>query len=391
MKYLSVCSGIEAASVAWAPLGFSPVAFAEIEKFPSAVLAHHYPDVPNLGDMRTIKGVEADILVGGTPCQAFSTAGLRKSLEDERGNLSLAFVRLADEIEPAFVLWENVPGVLSTPDNAFGCFLGGLAGEDRPLQPAGGRWTDAGIVLGPRRAVAWRCLDAQFFGLAQRRKRLFVVACPRDGADPCEVLFESEGVRRDSPPSIGEEEKTSPNLAPCLRGRDNSSHRADSQAYIASIVSHTLTGEGFDASEDGTGRGTPIIAFHNRQDPDVSGQVTHPLGAKDNGLAVAVDLQNYNLRRDGKSGTICGKGQTSGNRAESVLTTWGVRRLTPRECERLQGFPDDYTQIPYGKRSKPDCYDAPRYRGVGNSMAVYVMRWIGGRIAKEQSQCPTVA
>lgn len=217
MEFGSVCSGIEAASVAWHPLGWRAAWLAEIEAFPRSVLAHHYPDVPNLGDMRTIvrrvltREIKApDVLTGGTPCQAFSLAGLRNSLDDERGNLTLTFVRIADAIDftrardgkPACVIkWENVPGVLSTKDNAFGCFLAGLAGEDAPLQPAGKRWSDAGCVYGPKRAIAWRTLDAQYFGLAQRRRRVFVVASARAGFDPATVLFEWQGVRRDSAPS----------------------------------------------------------------------------------------------------------------------------------------------------------------------------------------------
>lgn len=190
--YGSVCSGIEAASVAWGHLGWRPAWFSEIESFPSAVLAHHYPTVPNLGDMTKIAErirvgeVEApEVLVGGTPCQAFSVAGLRGGLSDSRGALTLSFVELANEIdrtriangfEPGIVVWENVPGVLSSKDNAFGCFLAGLAGESCELQPPGGKWANAGCVLGPQRAVAWRILDAQYFGVAQRRRRVFVVA-----------------------------------------------------------------------------------------------------------------------------------------------------------------------------------------------------------------------
>src|SRR5690606_26362862 len=183
----SVCSGIEAASVAWRSLGWRAAWLAEIEAFPCAVLAHHYPDVPNLGDMTTITRrvltgeVEApDVFTGGTPCQAFSVAGKRESLADERGNLSLTFCEIANAIDhvraargeaPCIVMWENVPGVLSTRDNAFGCFLGALAGSGCELQPPGERWADAGCVYGPKRAVAWRVLDAQYFGLAQRRRR----------------------------------------------------------------------------------------------------------------------------------------------------------------------------------------------------------------------------
>jgi DNA (cytosine-5)-methyltransferase 1 len=217
MRFGSVCSGIEAASVAWEPLGWKAAWFSEIEPFPSAVLAHHYPDVSNLGDMTKLPELlstgllEApDVFCGGTPCQAFSVAGLRKSLDDARGNLSLTFCEIANEIDnrrvvagmaPTVVFWENVPGVLSTKDNAFGCFLAGLAGEDDPLVAPGGKWTNAGYVLGPKRAVAWRVLDAQYFGVAQRRRRVFVVASARADFDPAAVLFEFDGVRRDTAPS----------------------------------------------------------------------------------------------------------------------------------------------------------------------------------------------
>lgn len=216
LRFGSVCSGIEAASVAWESLGWRAAWLAEIEPFPSAVLVQRYPSVPNLGDMTTIAArvlageVEApDILVGGTPCQAFSVAGLRAGLEDMRGQLTLRYMELANAIDtirinagkpPCIVVWENVPGVLSDKTNAFGCFLAGLAGEDDALQPAGKKWTHAGAVSGPQRTIAWRTLDAQYFGLAQRRRRVFLVASAGDGFDPTEILFEFEGLRRDTAP-----------------------------------------------------------------------------------------------------------------------------------------------------------------------------------------------
>ena len=217
MRFGSVCSGIEAASVAWNPLGWEAAWFSEIEPFPCALLAHHYPNVPNLGDMtkiapRILSGeVEApDILCGGTPCQSFSLAGLRKSLDDARGNLSLTFCELANAIDtarslsglaPAIIFWENVPGVLSTKDNAFGCFLAGLARLDVPLEIPGGKWGGAGYVCTGKRAVAWRTLDAQYFGVPQRRRRVFVVASARDGFDPCQVLFERTSLSGNPQPS----------------------------------------------------------------------------------------------------------------------------------------------------------------------------------------------
>lgn len=192
IRFGSVCSGIEAASVAWNPIGWKAAWFSEIEPFPCAVLKHHYPDVPNLGDMTTLTArilsgdVEApDVFCGGTPCQAFSVAGLRKSLADARGKLSLVFCEIANAIDsvrsiqgkrPCVVFWENVPAVLSTEDNAFGFFLAALVGGDVPASTGAGRWPDAGFLVGPQRIAAWRVLDAQYFGLPQRRRRVFVVA-----------------------------------------------------------------------------------------------------------------------------------------------------------------------------------------------------------------------
>ncbi|OWF79024.1 hypothetical protein B4900_11410 [Yersinia rohdei] len=204
MRYGSVCSGIEAASLAWEPLGWSAAWFSEIEPFPSAVLAHRWPTVTNLGDMTKIAelvragSVEApDILVGGTPCQAFSVAGLRNGLADARGQLTLSYVELADAIDDArrergekesIIVWENVPGVLSSKDNAFGCFLAALAGEDEPLVPSGKKWTNAGYVSGPKRAIAWIIKDAQYFGVAQQRRRVLLIASGPWGMNDAEFL-----------------------------------------------------------------------------------------------------------------------------------------------------------------------------------------------------------
>lgn len=220
MRFGSVCSGIEAASVAWEPLGFEAAWFSEVDPFASSVLRHRWPHVPNLGDMTQLRQrvlareIEApDVLVGGTPCQAFSVSGLRRSLSDERGNLTLSFVELLDAIdavradrneEPAFGLWENVPGVFTVEDNAFGCFLAGLVGSDAPIVPVGG-WKNAGVVAGPKRVAAWRVLDAQYFRVPQRRRRVFVLA--RGGArawTAADALLPfTESVRWNPPPSRG--------------------------------------------------------------------------------------------------------------------------------------------------------------------------------------------
>lgn len=234
MKYLSVCSGIEAASAAWHDLGWTPLAFSEIEPFPRAVLAHHFPGVPLHGDFTVLRDqpwiVDADLLVGGTPCQAFSVAGLRGSLADARGNLTLEFVRLANAIDdlrraagraPAWVVWENVPGVLSVSDNAFGAFLGGLVGSDAAIKPPRGRgWTDAGVVHDPRRCAAWRVLDAQHFGVAQRRRRVFVLARggAGDWAAADALLPVGESVRWHPAPRRAAGQRPAPSLAARTRG-----------------------------------------------------------------------------------------------------------------------------------------------------------------------------
>ena len=363
MRFLSVCSGIEAASVAWKPLGWKASGFAEIEPFPCAVLAHHYPDVPNHGDMMLLPSkirageVEApDLLCGGTPCQAFSVAGLRQSLDDARGNLTLTFCEIADAIDskreqPCIVFWENVPGVLNTKDNAFGCFLGALAGEDDALVAPGGRWANAGFVDGPQRAVAWRVLDAQYFGVAQRRRRVFVVASARADFDPAAVLFEFEGVRRDTAPSREAGQK----VAGTFTARVNSGGWGSDVDLAASEymqpyqVANCLTqrmhkGMNSDCNEGQTPVLAPTLTASN--DPSRSPQST--------------EITN----------------QVAAVHAASMV----VRRLTCVECERLQGFPDEYTNIPW--RKQPTAPDGPRYKALGNSWAVPVVRWIGERIVR---------
>jgi DNA (cytosine-5)-methyltransferase 1 len=383
MNYLSVCSGIEAATVAWHPIGWQPLAFSEIEKFPRQVLAYHYPDTPCHGDFTVLRDqdwiVDADLLVGGTPCQAFSVAGLRQSLSDDRGNLTLEFVRLADAIDnvrhdaarpPAIIVWENVPGVLSVKDNAFGCFLAALTGNDAPLIPTGGKWTNAGMVVGPKRSAAWRVLDAQYFGVAQRRRRVFVVASARDGFDPAEILFEREGVRRDIAPSrsagkgsargieIGPSGGNFTELNPTLdaRAKDGPIRNQIAGAVLAARM--VAFGE---YVEDGT-----ASAMKARDWKDATDLVAQPIAIQ--------DVSGREKMQNGKGWNDEGLSYTVDSAAtQGVAQTMAVRRLTPRECERLQGFPDYYTAI-------PNAADGPRYKALGNSMAVPVMHWIGKRI-----------
>jgi DNA (cytosine-5)-methyltransferase 1 len=451
IHYGSVCSGIEAASVAWHGLGWSPVWLAEIEPFPSAVLAHHYPDVPNLGDMTKIASAvlsgsvgAPDVLVGGTPCQAFSVAGLRQSLSDERGNLSLRYVELADAIDhvrgrrgvpPAIVVWENVPGVLNTKDNAFGCFLAGLAGEDEPLVPPRKKWANAGCVYGPQRTVAWRTLDAQYFGLAQRRRRIFVIASARKGFDPAAVLFEWEGMRRDTPPSRTPGQSAAASLAASAGHHGYSSARGDGSD---NLIAGTITGSGGpDENDAANGRLIPSVAhclnagamgridsesetmipvFFDSKSSDPARSVgevaptlramnhskSHANGGGQLAVAHAFDARQTDVIQYGdKTGPLDTDGHTIG-----LLASSAVRRLTPVECERLQGFPDGYTLIPLPikarKRRKQEseaayatylarrdvryAADGPRYKALGNSMAVTVMAWIGRRIATHLHQ-----
>jgi site-specific DNA-cytosine methylase len=365
MKYLSLCSGIEAASMAWHHLGWQPFAFSEIEPFPCAVLAHHWPDVPNFGDMTQFHNwrnlEDVDLLVGGTPCQAFSVAGLRKSLDDARGNLTLTYISILNTIDnernkhnrqPAICVWENVPGVLNTKDNAFGCFLAGLAGEDTPLEPPRGKWANAGCVYGPQRAVAWRVLDAQYFGVAQRRRRVFVVASARDGFDPSQILFEFDGLRRDIAPSREAGKGTA-------TGFETGPSGSDEPVFL----DRAMFNQGANAQFN------PVVRQDGLSDALVA-RGPHAVAARmvAFGEYACDETASTMKQRDYKDAT------------DLVVTTqYAVRRLTPRECERLQGFPDDHTLITW--RGKPAA-DGPRYKACGNSMAVPVMRWIGERIQR---------
>lgn len=523
--------------MAWHCLGWKPAWFSEIEKFPSAVLAHHWPEVINLGDMTKIAAairagnIEApDVLVGGTPCQAFSVAGLREGLSDDRGQLTLSYVELANAIdakrrergEPeSIIVWENVPGVFSSKDNAFGCFLAGLAGESGALESPGKRWSNAGYVLGPERAIAWRVLDAQFFGVAQRRRRVFVVATAREDIDPAKILFESEGLRRDTPPRRSSREEVAgtfkaransggwsqdvemaaggymqvvkvgshcdhPNnphptlnqshntggigasnqelfsqrgsgIIAMAHGQAGAEIKTDNSAptltcnHEAPIVfssnGHASFAPGVSALRAKPGADHETLAIHGTQDPDTLKNLAHTLGrnqgqenaviafnSKDHGQDAAKEIaptlrasgsvngnQNagappavaYSFKA-GQGAKAHGIGfapeqaptltsaNSGSNQAPAIMQNMAVRRLTPVECERLQGFPDNHTLIPTEKRKQitaeeyaylrahfPElteeearrmAADGPRYKAIGNSMAVPVMRWIGSRI-----------
>lgn len=366
MRYLSVCSGIEAATVAWKPLGWQAAAFSEIEAFPRAVLAHHYPNVPLHGDFITIEGGEygsVDVLVGGTPCQDFSLAGLRAGITGDRGNLTLEFLRLAARARPRWIVWENVPGVLSSDEGrALGAFLGGLG------------------QLGY--GFAYRVFDAQYFALAQRRARVFVVGCLGDWRRAGAVLFEREGLRWDLAPSREAQKDVAGTItAGAFTG--GAGGRVDGAIGGHFPIAHTLRAEGFDASEDGTGRGIPLTvatldASYGRLQGASGQDANHG-----HSHLVAFTAKDYGADAGPLAPTLRAGGYTTshanGGIMPAISTEAAVRRLTPRECERLQGFPDDYTRIQVRKKVAAD---GPRYKALGNSMAVPVMRWIGERIAK---------
>ena len=379
MRYLSVCSGIEAASVAWHPLGWKPIGFSEIEPFPSAVLAHRFPAVPNYGDMTKfqewpIEPGTIDILVGGTPCQSFSVAGLRQGLADPRGGLMLTYLEIARRLRPRWVVWENVPGVLSSNGGRdFGSFLGALGDM--------GYWW------------AFRVLDAQWVrtqrhpgAVPQRRRRVFVVGCLGDPTRAARVLFERESVQRDSSTRRAKGQEiagtlaarskecrnnpeqlvTSHQVAPCLETTCHDYSRADGFTMVAQPVAGTLGNRGVRSHTelDGHGAYIPVQPFtkskraqSNTDDETwVQGQVNPTLSLFDQG--------------DTRATTV------------AVSNAMTVRRLTPRECERLQGFPDDWTLIPWRGKPADQCPDGPRYKALGNSMAVNCMEWIGERIAE---------
>lgn len=514
----SICSGIEAASVAWLPLGFETLWLSEVEPYPCRVLAQRFPETPNFGDItaadfadRAAPYGKPDIIVGGTPCQAFSVAGLRRGLADERGNLTLRYVEICDAVGPTVCVWENVPGVLSSDDNAFGCFLGALVGADWPLEPGPcptvgkstrlwrwnwsgrrhlPRWPGAGFCVGPKRRAAWRILDAQYFGVPQRRRRVFVVACAGAcGIDPVEILFEREGLCG-NPAAGGQARSAVARTVTASTGGASAKEQqltfvgADGAPLNPLETAHALPAS-HDGSEDGTGRGIPLVtsavtskwakgtggpsgdecqnlvAWPKRVAPALTARFFNDQGIDNQhvnggcGLyvpddppgALAFDCKNDPkpgfisppLRAMGHNGSHANGGGQVAVAGHGVMVHWaqgggdvedetagalrseaehnyqflrqeiGVRRLTPRECERLQGFPDDFTLVDWPQARRPKdieemtAYfiasgwpedlsrelaktpDGHRYKALGNSMAVPVMQWLGVRIRKALS------
>ena len=452
MRYISVFSGVEAASLAWEPLGWEPVCFCEVDEFPSAVLSYRWPGVPNLGDITKVRWSDvinqwgpADLVVGGSPCQSFSIAGGRTGLEGASG-LMWEYVRCVREIKPDWILWENVPGALSSSHGEdFRCLLESL---------------DA---LGY--GLAWRVLDAQFFGVAQRRERVFLVGRLGDPDGPCKVLFEPESLRWDTPTSREKRAELAARAgggAQVAGGALNPEDPQSKRVFDTNGPAPTLssgTGEGMNIQPSvlcagfkyHQGAGAGNIGYEPDQSPTltadyhnpaimcmtdtqphamVDGEVCGALSAtmQKDPPVIAKTLfepvsfaanQRGELRLQGGDGTVVGAvpASQSGKQVQGVLCQYGdvagaltargdsspcadrgpsvvsdgyvVRRLTPRECERLQGMPDDHTKVPYRGKTAEECPDTPRYKAIGNSMAVPVMRWLGERIAMaDASTCP---
>jgi DNA (cytosine-5)-methyltransferase 1 len=439
----SVCSGIEAATNGWHHMGWEPAFFSEIENFPRAVLEHHYPEVPLHGDFTTIGDSDygpIDLLVGGTPCQSFSIAGLRKGLDDDRGNLALEYIRLAARKRPRWLVWENVPGVLSSNGGRdFGAFIGGL------------------VEFGY--GFSYRVLDAQYFGVPQRRRRVFLVGYLGDWRPAAAVLFERKSLSGDSAPSRearkGATRETSAgskssrkwpaDVAATMNARFSDKmgledqHAFGGASYFVPATNGTLTARmmnALGARDVEEGAVIPFSAYNQtaggyvaetvaaRSDQDTTSCIAfsecRPLNSmsiqgrpsddnrmgsgigKDGDPCPTITKAHHHAVSYALAGNWIGrKPENGGNQVAPFVDespcltktdrhavaseTLGVRRLTPIECERLQGFPDNFTRIPYRNKPEDQCPDGPRYKALGNSMAVPVMKWIGERIAEVES------
>ena len=438
LKYGSVCSGVEAATVAWHDLGWKPQWFSEVDKFPSAVLEHHYPDVPNYGDMTKFKewpkNESIDLLVGGTPCQSFSVAGLRSGLKDPRGNLMLTYLSMAEQLKPKWLVWENVPGVLSSNRGRdFATFLTAMGK----------------IGYG----FAYRVLDAQYFGVPQRRRRVFVVGCLGDWRSAASVLFESESLSGHPAPSREKRQRVAPTVgtgAPYSRtgnarveadalitiaprslaltlGKDVASTLTSTDYKGVQAVTYALPGNWIGRKpENGGNQVEPFVelspcqtatdvhavAISKKQQwpAEVASTLDANYGDKmglenqhiNSGAALFVpgkptawsimpmnSGKDYKARVTEVSQPLMAGGPVGGNQGGDFIqpsVAHTVRRMTPRECERLQGFPDDYTQISWRGKEPEDCPNGHRYKAMGNSMAVPVMKWIGERIQEVENK-----
>ena len=410
LTYLGLCEGISTATVAWKDL-MKPVGFAEIDEFPSAVLKHHYPDVPNFGDITKYKEwkleTDPDLVIGGTPCQSFSVAGLRGGLSDSRGNLTLTFVNILNRFRPKWFIWENVPGVFSSNKGRdFHSFTEGLQ------------------AIGY--SIGWRVLDAQYFGLAQRRKRVFVVGNnSNDLRGITEVLFEREGLLRDLAQSQQKGKDATKKVRERSTGYDQrkkevsafSAHMSEPMVHkdkSGTLQAKNPTAVVYEAhAQDARYReqdvsptiqarhcnmtNTPLVYQSNQTDARVkdmgdtcqtviarwgTGGNNQPLVQQKNDPKIFQQNQRDEVRYIGEDGNISGalSSDSGAKQTNYVHENSVIRRLTPVECERLQGFPDNYTQIPWKGKVKEDCPDSHRYKALGNAMAVPVIQFLGKNI-----------
>lgn len=416
MRYISCFSGIEAASVAVkkASLSWEPVAFSEIEPFASAVLAHHYPQVPNLGDITKINWEKyagtIGLVCGGSPCQAFSVAGLRRSLSDPRGNLTLEYMRAVHQIKPRWVVWEQVPGVMSASGNPLGCFMAGLAGYDSPIVPPGGRWGNVGLL--PAKddesySVAYRILDAQYFGVPQRRRRIFLVGHIGKGNwwKPLEVLFERDCKGGDFAPGRKAREEAAGNARKSVEGigftpSSFGQYSQDVGTLLANggdvcpgsevlVMAHGQGGAEIRDDQSPTltcNHEAPILAFNWQSGGDCrlqpSNDIANTLQRCQTQAVAFAQNQEGELRVSDVANTLGTTGNASGRATGKVCAGSAVRRISPNEAERLQGFPDGHTRIPYRNKPADLCPDGPRYKALGNSWAVPVAQWVFERIEK---------
>ena len=375
MKFLSICSGIESASIAWEPIGYECIGVSEIEPFRSAVLQYHYPEVKNYGDFTQIEkkdigGKSPDVLVGGTPCATFSVAGLREGIKSDRGNLALEFIRLIKRINPTWILWENVPGVLSSNGGKdLASFLGGLA------------------ELGY--GFAYRVLDTQYIrtqrfprAIPQMRRRIFVVGHSRNWRNPAKVLFDGEALSWNPPPRREKREENTRTITHRLTRSDQ---------YTQDDIAGTIAARDYKSATDLVA----IASGHSKSNGSGLNQngAMYTITANDHHSVLVRKPNNSpcvvfeprspdggapRVRKDEVSPTL--NAMTGGNRQPCVARNTIVRRLTPLECERLQGLPDNYTQIPYRGKSKEECPVSKRYEACGRAMSINVMEWLGTRI-----------
>lgn len=450
--YATGCSGLEAATLAWAPLGWRCAFVSEIEDAPSRLLAHRFPDVPNLGDMNEWEkwpDFAIDLFAAGTPCQSFSLAGLRAGLDDPRGTLMLDYIGIAARYRPRWLVWENVPGVLSSNEGRdFATFLGALTGQSIE-PPESGSFSNTGIVEGIAAAygLAWCVLDAQYFGLAQRRERVFVVGHIGDWRPSAAVLLEPSCLRGDSRPRRAAGENAATTVIASSGGiskKDDIAGRVIVEPAYAIQAGAIKASESVNASRNTTGpdglgvradlayevqavaqpytlavRGRGDARELEYHDDGIANAVLTPSGGRDGmGVgAIAFSCKDYgqdaafdvaptlramnevhgHANGGGQMAVALPSGLDEGHTARAlnachtgtgrldvsvdtfVLEPYAVRRLTPRECERLQGLPDDWTLVPNAK-GKPMA-DSPRYKMIGNAWAVAPVRWIGERIA----------